>query len=161
MISIQKATLSNFKDIWPIFKSVISTGDTYVFPETISYDEAQSYWMSKNHHVYIAEYEDRIVGTYIFKENHIGRGSHIANASFMVHPDIQGKRIGRTMAEHCLKEAQHAGFTAMQFNIVVSTNTPAINLWIQLGFTIIGTIPEAFQHKTLGFVDAHIMYKKL
>ena len=49
----------------------------------------------------------------------------------------------------------------MQFNFVVSTNTPAIALWKKLGFEIIGTIPKAFNHQILGLVDAHVMYIEL
>ena len=49
----------------------------------------------------------------------------------------------------------------MQFNLVVSSNSAALHLWQKLGFTIIGTIPEAFDHQKLGFVDAYIMYRSL
>jgi ribosomal protein S18 acetylase RimI-like enzyme len=49
----------------------------------------------------------------------------------------------------------------MQFNFVVSTNEPAVHLWKKLGFEVIGTIPEAFDHPRVGLVDAHIMYKRL
>jgi len=28
-------------------------------------------------------------------------------------------------------------------------------------FRIIGTLPGAFSHQTLGFVDAHVMFKQL
>ena len=30
-----------------------------------------------------------------------------------------------------------------------------------LGFTIIGTVPDAYRHAREGLVDAHIMYKRL
>jgi hypothetical protein len=33
----------------------------------------------------------------------------------------------------------------MQFNLVISTNLPAVNLWKKFSFKIIGTIPEAFK----------------
>jgi ribosomal protein S18 acetylase RimI-like enzyme len=49
----------------------------------------------------------------------------------------------------------------MQYNLVVSTNEIAIHLWKRHGFEVIGTLPEAFQHLRLGFVDAFVMYKKL
>ena len=44
----------------------------------------------------------------------------------------------------------------MQFNYVVSTNAVAIGLYEKLGFAIVGTLPKAFRHQTLGFVDAHV-----
>jgi ribosomal protein S18 acetylase RimI-like enzyme len=49
----------------------------------------------------------------------------------------------------------------MQFNLVVSTNEGAVRLWKGLGFEIVGTLPRAFHHRRLGFVDAYVMYKWL
>jgi hypothetical protein len=48
----------------------------------------------------------------------------------------------------------------MVFNAVVETN-PAVKLWTSLGFTILGTVPEAFDHPRHGLVGLHIMYKAL
>lgn len=53
------------------------------------------------------------------------------------------------------------GYKAMQFNIVVKSNERAVQLWKNLGFTIIGEIPEAFNHKQNGLTNAYIMYCKL
>jgi ribosomal protein S18 acetylase RimI-like enzyme len=49
----------------------------------------------------------------------------------------------------------------MQFNAVVETNHAAVNLYRRLGFTVIGTVPRAFAHPTLGRVGLHIMYRDL
>jgi hypothetical protein len=49
----------------------------------------------------------------------------------------------------------------MQFNAVVEANLPAVKLWQALGFEIIGTVPEAFEHAQLGRVGLHIMYRRL
>jgi hypothetical protein len=38
---------------------------------------------------------------------------------------------------------------------------PAVRLWQSLGFRIIGTIPEAFEHPELGRVGLHIMHRRL
>jgi ribosomal protein S18 acetylase RimI-like enzyme len=53
------------------------------------------------------------------------------------------------------------GFRAMQFNLVVSTNERAVRLWQRLGFATVGTLPGAFRHRELGFVDAFVMFKTL
>jgi len=79
----------------------------------------------------------------------------------MVTSNAQGLGVGRAMAEHCLSEARRMGFRAMQFNFVVSTNTPAIHLWKQLGFEIVGTSPGAFRHPEKGYVDVYIMFRSL
>jgi len=69
--------------------------------------------------------------------------------------------VGRKMAEHSLSEARRFGFRAMQFNFVVSTNASAIHLWQQLGFKIVGTLPGAFRHPKLGYVDVYVMFRSL
>jgi len=53
------------------------------------------------------------------------------------------------------------GYLAMQFNAVVETNASAIRLWESLGFTIIGTVPEAFRHPQHRLVGLHIMHRFL
>ena len=79
----------------------------------------------------------------------------------MVPAGARGQGIGRTIAEHCLSEARQLGFRAMQFNYVISTNTGAIRLWHDLGFEIVGTLPDAFHHPEKGYVDVHVMYRSL
>jgi ribosomal protein S18 acetylase RimI-like enzyme len=80
----------------------------------------------------------------------------------MVASAASGRGAGRALAEHAIEWARQANFSAMQFNFVVSTNTRAIALWNNLGFSIIGTIPEAFQHQGLGKkVDAFVMHRFL
>ena len=127
----------------------------------MSRDEALAYWFAADTHTYVAEEAGGVVGTYILRPNQTGAGSHVANAAFMVRSDLQGSGIGRRMAEHCLSEAQRADFRAMQFNFVVSTNTAAIHLWKQLGFKIVGTLPEAFHHREKGYADVYVMYRSL
>jgi ribosomal protein S18 acetylase RimI-like enzyme len=79
----------------------------------------------------------------------------------MVDPARAGRGAGKVMGLHSLREARRAGYKAMQFKFVVSTNTPAVTLWKRLGFEIVGTIPKAFQHRQLGLVDAFVMYRFL
>jgi L-amino acid N-acyltransferase YncA len=119
------------------------------------------YWCKEDKHTYVAEIGDEIVGTFIIKDNFPGLGSHVANASYMTLPSAFGKGIGRTMGEFSLSEAKRLGYRAIQFNIVVKTNERAIRLWQNLGFAIKGEIPEAFNHRTEGYIDACIMRRKL
>ncbi len=57
--------------------------------------------------------------------------------------------------------AKKAEYEAMQFNFVVKSNEIAVRLWQDIGFKIIGEIPEAFQHKENGLTNALIMYRTL
>ena len=65
------------------------------------------------------------------------------------------------MCKHSLDHAKARGYRAKQFNFVVSTNDRAVRLWESLGFTIVGRLPEAFRHPTLGYVDALVMHQSL
>ena len=44
---------------------------------------------------------------------------------------------------------------------MVETNTGAVALWQSLGFEVLATVPEAFEHATRGYVGLHIMYRRL
>lgn len=161
MLSIRKATELDREAIWSIIKSVIATGDTYVYPPDSDEHEMLDYWFGTEKHTYIAKLDGRIVATFWLKANQPGLGSHVANAAYMVSPDAHGKGIGREIAEWSLEEARRLGFTAMQFNFVVKSNEFAIRLWQKIGFEIIGEIPDAFQHSKNGLTNALIMYRKL
>lgn len=69
--------------------------------------------------------------------------------------------MGRALVEHSLAQAQSDGFMAMQFNYVVSTNAPAVELYKKLGFAIVGSLPKAFRHQQLGLVDVYVMFRFL
>lgn len=161
MLQIREATESDKPQIWQIIKSVIATGDSYVFYPHSSREKMLSYWFSAEKKVYVAALENKIVGTFYLKPNQPDLGSHICNAGYMVSTEAKGQGIGRKMAEFSLLEARRLGFRAMQFNFVVKSNERAIKLWLALGFEIIGEIPEAFQNQEKGFTNALIMYRKL
>jgi len=161
MIKIRPATDADHDAIWKIFHEIVAAGDTYAFDPKMSREEALAYWFRSGTRNYVAENDERVVGTYILRANQLGPGSHDANAAFMVARDAEGAGVGRRMAEHCLTEARRMGFRGMQFNFVVSTNTRAIHLWNQLGFKIVGTLPGAFRHPEKGFVDVYVMYRSL
>ena len=160
-ISIQPAVMEDFPKIWEIFRLIIKPGDTVPFAPDTSFDEAKDIWMGHGHYFYKVMLEGIIVGTYNIKPNFPGLGSHVANGSYMVHPEHQGKKIGYQMIMHSLEEAKRLGFKAMQFNLVVSTNIPAIKLYQKVGFKIVGQLPKAFNHMQLGYVDAYVMHRFL
>ena len=149
-MDIRRATEDDFEALWPIFRAVIAIGDTYVFAPETSREEAFAYWFGPGVASYVAEKDGRIVGMYKIVAIQRDLGSHVANASFMVDPAYGGRGAGKAMGMHCLREARRAGFLAMQFNFVVSTNEAAVALWKKLGFTIVGTLPRAFRHQSSG-----------
>ena len=161
-MQIRRASAADWPALWPIVKAVVDAGDTYVWQPTPSSDEMQRLWLEPAPwHVVVAELNGQIVGTAKVGPNRPGRGSHVATASFMVGPDHQGRGVGRALGEYIVERARDGGYRGMQFNAVVATNTGAIELWKSLGFSIIGTVPQAFDHPKQGFVDLHVMYRPL
>lgn len=153
---------TDFDSVWEIFSRVIQTGDTYVFDPKSPKDSLLNYWFADYMDTFVAlDEKDEIVGTYFIKPNQIGLGDHIANCGYMVNPDFHGQGIGTLLCEHSIRYAKEKEYLGIQFNIVVSTNTHAVNLWQKFGFEIIGTTPKGFRHKELGLVDTYIMFKDL
>jgi GNAT superfamily N-acetyltransferase len=110
---------------------------------------------------YVALVDGDVLATAYLKANQPGLGDHVANAGWMVAPSAAGRGVGRALADVVMEEARRFGFTAMQFNAVVATNLVAIGLWESMGFTIVGTVPDAFRHASQGLVPIHIMYREL
>lgn len=161
MIEIRKALETDKPAVWQIIKAVIAGGDTYVFEPDTPEDEMLVYWFSPEKHVYVAEDDGEILGTYWIKANQPGLGSHVGNGAYMVSPNAKSKGVGRKMAEHSIEEARRLGFHSIQFNFVVKSNEVAVRLWKSVGFEVIGEIPDAFNHKENGLTNAYIMYRKV
>ena len=49
----------------------------------------------------------------------------------------------------------------MQYNLVVAGNDSARRLWTRMGFEEVGILPGAFNHSSLGYIDAVVMYRDL
>ena len=160
-IQIRPALSSDHDAVWEIIEPVIQAGDTYMYAPDSSRDKMLALWFDADKYTYIAEIEGKIVGTFFLKANQPDLGSHVVNAGYMVHPDFRGRGIAEQLCRFSLTEAKRLGFKAMQFNCVIATNEVAVRLWQKCGFSIIGTLPKAFQHQKLGLVDAHVMYQWL
>src|ERR1700744_4973919 len=107
--------------------------------------KAERIWMGEppGHTVVAVDADGSVLGSAAMYPNRAGPGSHVASASFMVDPRHPRRGTGRALGEHALEWARCAGFRAMQFNAVVQTNVAAVSLWRSLGFSVIGTVPEA------------------
>ena len=79
----------------------------------------------------------------------------------MTLESARGRGVGRAMGERSLEVARAAGFAAMQFNMVVSSNEDALHLWRELGFDVVGTLPQVFERPDGTRVDAHVMHRLL
>ena len=148
--------------MWPVIEKVFRAGETYPFSPEITEEEAFNAWTKLPQETYVAiDADGEVLGTYYIKPNQPGLGSHVCNCGYIVSESARGKGVASGMCEHSQQIAVEAGFRAMQYNLVVSTNDGAIHLWKKLGFQVIGILPKAFKSKSAGYVDALVMYKEL
>ncbi len=160
---IRDANANDLAQIVRFFRAIVAAGETYTYSEDLDDQSIADLWMEQPPGRCVVAVDDRgiVVGSAKMGPNRPGRGSHIATASFMVDPAAQGKGIGRALGEEALRWARAQGYHGMQFNAVVETNVAAVHLWQSLGFVIMTTIPEAFEHPRHGRVGLHVMYRRL
>jgi ribosomal protein S18 acetylase RimI-like enzyme len=161
IVAIRAFQPSDWPAVWAILEPVFRAGETYSYARDITESDARKAWTSVPDATFVAVEGERIRGTYYVKPNQPGQGAHVCNCGYVVAADARGKGIASLLCEHSQEEAVRRGFRAMQFNLVVSSNEGAVRLWRQLGYDIVGTLPEAFAHPTLGYVDAYVMYRRL
>jgi ribosomal protein S18 acetylase RimI-like enzyme len=160
-VTIRPACEADVDALWAILEPVIRAGETYPLPRDMSRADALGYWLQPDHAVFVAEESGKAVGTYYLRANARAGGSHVANCGYMTAQHATGRGIARAMCMHSLEMARERGFRAMQYNLVISTNAPAVHLWQSCGFAIVGRLPDAFLHPARGYVDALVMYRML
>lgn len=155
-------TAEEFAGFWPTFQAIVAAQETYAIDPNITYDAAFSLWCKAPLlSMAVTNEQGQLLGSYYLKANAAGPGNHVCNCGYMVTPQARGKGVARAMCEHSQEQARQHGFKAMQFNAVVASNHIAVALWQRLGFSIVGTVPNAYRHASLGEVDTHVMYKSL
>ena len=159
--TIRRAEPRDRAAILAIAREVVEDGTTYTFAADTSDKVLTDFFLDAAEHAFVAVRGDAVVGCYMLRRNQPGRGAHVANAAYAVGRAAFGSGVGYAMGAHSLEEARRLGFTAVQFNFVVSTNERAVALWKRLGFLEVGRLPKAFQHPTLGPVDALVMHRFL
>jgi L-amino acid N-acyltransferase YncA len=172
-VTIREARPEDWEAIWPFFRQIVTARETYAYDPNISESDARSMWMvtspgrtvvatgTDDEAVVGTGFNEEVLGTASMYANRPGPGSHVASASFMVDPRHAGRGVGRALGEYVIEWARASGFRAIQFNAVVETNTPAVGLWRALGFEVVGTVPEAFEHPRHGYVGLLIMHRFL
>ncbi|HLO87090.1 MAG TPA: N-acetyltransferase [Nostocaceae cyanobacterium] len=150
-----------------LFNQTIIAGKTYPQKQPLSAQEFAAYWLAKDAFVVRLVKDSstsqtrQVLGAFFLKPNFPGRCSHICNAGFIVQPEWQGQGIGRLMGESMLSIAADLGYEAVMFNLVFETNIASINLWLSLGFEIIGRIPQAVKLEDEKTIDALMMYREI
>ncbi|AKS45645.1 Ribosomal protein S18 acetylase RimI [Octadecabacter temperatus] len=157
---IRRATDADWPAIWDMLRPVFRAGETYAVSRDIDEAAARAMWMDAPAATFVAQ-DGEILGTYYIKTNHQGGGAHVCNCGYVTADAARGRGVAGMMCEHSQDAARDLGYGAMQFNMVLASNAGAVRLWQKLGFDIVGTLPSAFDHPTLGTVDGHVMWKAL
>lgn len=160
-MQIRPADSSDAAAIWRIVGPTIRAGETYALDRDSSEADALAYWLGSDRSTFVAEDDGEIVGTYYLRANQAGGGKHICNCGYMTAGAATGRGVARAMCLHSIEHARRLGYRGMQFNFVISSNTRAVGLWQSLGFEIVGRLPQAFDHPSLGYVDALVMFRPL
>jgi len=158
---IRAATDTDWPHIWALFRRAAESGDVFAYDERTTEETARKLWFDAPATAFVCEVGGAFAGTYYVRPNQPGRGAHVANAGYMVDPAFRGRGLAVRMCAHSLETARERGFTAMQFNFVVSTNAAAVRAWQKCGFAVVGTLPGAYRHRALGFVDVFVMWRAL
>jgi L-amino acid N-acyltransferase YncA len=160
---IREAGPEDWPAIWPFFHAIVAAGETFTCPTDLGEDQGRDWWVlpAPDRTVVAVDDSGTVLGTAKMNRNHMGNGSHIASASYMVDPAHAGRGVGRALCAYTVEWARAAGYRAMQFNAVVETNVHAVSLYRSLGFEVLGTLPDGFRHPARGYVGLHIMHRAL
>lgn len=157
MITFQKFNKQFIHELKKIWNQAIM--DDLVLPTQYPFTTEEFYsYLNKQTASYYMSVNDQIVGLYILHPNIEGRGSHIANASYVIGGKFRGNGFGEILVSHSLEKARENGFSAMQYNAVLATNISAMKIYKKLGFIVIGTIPSGYKINNTVYVDTKIMY---
>jgi L-amino acid N-acyltransferase YncA len=160
-LRIRVAAEADRDAVWRIMEPIICAGETFALPRDMDRDAALAHWFQPDRTVFVAEDGGQVTGTCYLRANRPGPGAHVANAGFMVAGEASGRGLGEALCAHAQNTAKAAGFRSMQFNFVVASNERAVRLWQRMGFAIAGRLPRAFDHPSLGPVDALVMFRDL
>ena len=163
-VEIREASAEDWPGIWSVMEPVVRAGETYTWDPATPQEDLRRTWLHQpggRSRTLVAVLDGEVVGTADLHPNYGGGAASVANAGFMVAAGLQGRGIARALAERVLSDARELGFRAMVFNAVVASNTRAVALWQSLGFTILGTVPDAFLLPDGTRAGLHVMHRSL
>ncbi|MCL7457690.1 GNAT family N-acetyltransferase [Micromonospora echinofusca] len=151
----------DWDQVWPIVQEVVRAQETFPYDPELTAEQAYGMWVeAASGRTVVAVDGDAVLGTAKMGTNRPGPGSHVATASFMVARPARGRGVGTALCRHAVGWARERGYAGMQFNAVVASNVTAVQLYRREGFDVVGTVPGAFRHPTLGRVGLHVMYRE-
>jgi hypothetical protein len=84
-VQIREYTHADWTRVWPIFREVVTAGETFAYDPGWSSEEARTVWvLAPPGRTAVACERGKVLGTAHMGANRPGRGSHVATASFGV-----------------------------------------------------------------------------
>ncbi len=137
-----------------IWNEVVEEGIAFPQENCLTQETGYVFFNEQTYCAVAEDCESKIIyGVYILHPNNVGRCGHICNTSYAVSSESRGLHIGEKLVQDSLVQAKQHGFTVLQFNAVVATNTHARHLYERLGFEQLGTIPGGFRMKDGHYED--------
>jgi GNAT superfamily N-acetyltransferase len=161
MMDIRPADPAEWPLIWAMLEPAMRAGETLALPRDGTEADGRAYWSSSEKRNFLAVENGVALGSSYIRPNQQGGGAHVANCGYLTAEAARGRGVARALCAHSIDWCRAAGFKAIQFNFVVSTNEPAVHLWHSFGFDVLARLPKAFNHPCLGYVDALVMWKTL
>lgn len=161
-ITVREYIEQDLPDMIRIWNEIVEEGIAFPQEELLDIETGKEFFAAQTYNgVAVDEDTGKIYGLYILHPNNVGRCGHICNASYGVSSESRGLHIGEKLVLDCLAKGKEHGFSVLQFNAVVATNTHARHLYERLGFTQLGTIPAGFRMKDGHYEDICPYYKSL
>ena len=93
------------------------------------------------------------VGLYILHPNNVGRCGTSATRATRSKAACAENTSAKCWCATAWSRRKTLGFGILQFNAVVKSNLPALQLYKKLGFVQLGTIPGGFRMPDGGYAD--------
>ena len=163
-LTVRSLQEADWPQVHALVVEVATEGRTYAMDVPADVAATRAFWSGEL--LAVAVDGETVLGAAKAGPNRPAAGAHVGTASFMVGAAARGRGVGRALGHHVVGWHRSAGFRAIQFNAVVSTNTAAVRLWRSLGFEVVGTVPGAFalpaEHGTDGsYADLLVMHLDL
>ena len=95
-VTVRRAELADAPALQAIYNEVIAEGTFFTAEVPKSLDDTIQLWLTPPVQAYVAcdSGSGELLGAYVLRPNMSGRGSHIANASYMVARRHKGRGLG-------------------------------------------------------------------
>lgn len=142
---VRRATHGDVPALVEVLLGVVRGGASVGFLADVSAEDADAFWSAHlanpSNVVLVAVDGDRVVGTGTLALAGMPNGRHRAEvAKLLVHPDAQGRGVGRLLLAALEDEARTHGRRTLVLDTV--TGSPAQRLYETAGWTVVGVIDD-------------------